>query len=81
MFMFQEAAAASAEVAKNTNALLGAGIVTFNIGSGRNLTIPSSITNNGGGTGNLTKTGAGTLTLSGSSNYTGNTTVDQGRCT
>jgi len=26
MFMFQEAAAASAEVAKNTNALLGAGL-------------------------------------------------------
>ena len=50
------------------------GVTTFNVESGKTTTIPSVIS----GVGALTKTGEGTLTLSGANTYTGNTTVEGG---
>jgi autotransporter-associated beta strand protein len=57
---------------------LGAANRTFNIGNAsfaHDLTISAPISSSGGG---LTKTGAGTLALSGASTYTGPTTVSAG---
>ena len=53
------------------------GVTTFNADSGKTITIPSDIT----GVGALTKTGAGTLTLSNAPAYTGSTTVSAGTLT
>src|SRR5262249_27222021 len=60
---------------------LGSGAVTLNANptltiADRSLTVAGAISN---GTGNtFTKVGAGTLALSGSSSYTGGTTINQG---
>ena len=50
------------------------GVTTFNVESDKTIAIPSVIS----GVGALTKTGPGTLTLSGANTYTGNTTVEGG---
>ncbi|MEO6477244.1 autotransporter-associated beta strand repeat-containing protein [Luteolibacter sp.] len=56
----------------------GQGDGTFNVTSGE-LTYGGIITSNtGSGTGNLVKTGSGTLTLNGANTYTGNTTISAG---
>jgi autotransporter-associated beta strand protein len=60
-------------IAGNTLNLSGA--LTINNGTGDALTISSIIA---GGSGNLVKTGAGTLTLSGTNTYSGTTTVSGG---
>ncbi len=58
----------------NSGVTLGTGGGTFLINSGVSLVIANPIT----GTGNLVKSGSGTLTLSGSNSYTGTTTVNAG---
>lgn len=63
----------SLTIAGNTLNLSGA--LTVNNGSGDSLTISSIIA---GGSGSVAKTGAGTLSLSGSNTYTGSTTVSAG---
>ncbi|TRW91231.1 DUF4347 domain-containing protein [Candidatus Methylobacter oryzae] len=63
----------SLTIAGNTLNLSGA--LTVNNGSGDSLTISSIIA---GGLGSVAKTGAGTLSLSGSNTYTGSTTVSAG---
>ena len=50
---------------------------TFDIDANKTITIASTIT----GSGNLKKIGAGTLTLSGSNNYSGTTTITSGTLT
>ncbi|MGB8166722.1 MAG: autotransporter-associated beta strand repeat-containing protein, partial [Chthoniobacteraceae bacterium] len=72
----------AATIANNGNAMntLGANnvetIVTINGSTPANaLTISANI---GGGTGSLTKAGAGTLVISGSNSYTGNTVINEG---
>ncbi|WP_330931166.1 beta strand repeat-containing protein, partial [Synoicihabitans lomoniglobus] len=50
--------------------------VDFNVGT--NSTISGVIANGGTGAGNLTKTGPGSLTLSGANTYTGTTTISDG---
>ncbi len=50
------------------------GVTTFNAGKGKTITISDAM----GGVGALTKTGAGTLTLSGNNTYTGTTTIKEG---
>lgn len=54
------------------------GGVTFD-SQGFNLTIPEALPNNGTGTGGLTKTGSGTLTLTGANSYSGPTVVSAGK--
>ncbi len=57
----------------------GSGTGTLDMASGKNLTYSGIIANNGGGAGGLTKTGAGTLILSGNHNtYTGPTNLNGG---
>ncbi len=53
---------------------LGASAGSVSVGSGLAVSLSSAI----GGTGALTKTGSGTLTLSGGNNYSGTTTVSAG---
>lgn len=63
-----------------TTGTIGSGAVTnnsalvLNYGTGATVTLPNVID----GTGTVTKQGTGTATLTGSSPYTGNTTIEQG---
>lgn len=56
----------------------GSGGGTIDVASGQTLAYAGVAANNGGGTGSLTKTGNGTLALSGPNAYTGPTTVSSG---
>jgi len=56
----------------------GAGAVTLTVGGDGTSTAYAGAIQNGSGTVSLVKTGAGTQTLSGSSSYTGTTTVNGG---
>ena len=56
----------------------GSGGGTIDVAAGQTLTCTGVLANNGSGTGSLTKTDAGTLTLSGSNIYTNGTTLDGG---
>jgi autotransporter-associated beta strand protein len=56
----------------------GAGGGTIDVTGGSVLTYTGVIANNGGGTGGLTKAGAGTLSLSGAHTYSGDTAVTAG---
>ena len=61
----------------NTNSGGSAGTLTFNIADGtdaRDLTVSTTISNGGG----ITKTGAGTLSLTGANSYTGDTNINGG---
>ncbi len=61
-----------------TGASSTANLTTYNIGAtGNDMTFAGAITNNMGATG-IAKVGAGTLTLTGASNYTGATAVNVG---
>jgi autotransporter-associated beta strand protein len=51
---------------------------TFNVDSAARLAVSGLISNGTNGSRNLTKTGLGTLELSGQNSYTGNTAVNQG---
>jgi len=55
-----------------------AGAGTIDVASATTLTYGGAIANNGGGSGGLTKTGGGTLALTGTSCFTGTTTVAAG---
>ena len=57
---------------------IGLGSATFNVDNTKELTVTGSLYNVASGTGSLTKTGGGSLILTGASTYTGPTTVSQG---
>lgn len=57
----------------------GSGSGTINVASGKTNTYGGIIADNGSGTGSFTKSGVGTLVLSGASTYSGSTTVGAGR--
>lgn len=77
--VLRPATASSTYMSGLTNAYVQAGGATFNVASGRNITISQALladgTSPGGG---LTKQGVGTLTLTGTSSYTGATSVNAG---
>ncbi len=56
----------------------GSGSGILDVASGQTLTYGGVIADNGGGTGDLLKTGAGTLLLTGANTYTGLTTINGG---
>ena len=64
-----------------THAYLTANGVNFNVATGKDITVAQVLENNTGATGTLTKTGVGTLTLSGANTYTGTTTISAGTLT
>ena len=57
---------------------IGLGAATVNVDATKALTVTGSLNNLQFGTGSLTKTGAGSLILTGASTYTGPTTVNAG---
>ena len=61
--------------------LVGAGVGTVDVGSGKTLTFGGVIGDKSGETGILAKTGLGTLTLSGANGYTGTTQIKNGALT
>jgi autotransporter-associated beta strand protein len=63
-------------VDSTNQAYVGAGGANFDT-NGKNITVGVNLVNDGGGS--ITKLGAGTLTLTGSSNYSGGTFVDEGK--
>jgi autotransporter-associated beta strand protein len=77
--VLRPAAASASYMGGLTNAFVQAGGATFNVASGRDITISQALvadgTSAGGG---LTKSGSGTLTLSASNSYTGGTQINQG---
>lgn len=56
----------------------GAQVVTLSPGSGETFTLGSALTNTGGNTNSLVKTGLGKVLLAGPTTYTGSTTVSGG---
>lgn len=56
----------------------GSGGVTFDVDTNQTVTFNGVIANNGGGTGSLTKTSHGSLTLGGANTYSGSTLVGAG---
>ncbi len=54
------------------------GTLTVDVSSGDTLTVSSAIANDGGSTGILSKTGAGTLILAGTNSFSGGTTIAAG---
>jgi filamentous hemagglutinin family protein len=71
-------ATADITLSSNRGISLGASGGSFSVDSTRTLTYGGIIANVGGATGTLTKTGAGTLVLSGANSYTGITTITAG---
>ena len=57
----------------------GSGTGTIDVASGQTLTFAGLVADHDAGTGSLVKTGAGTLSLSGSNTYSGNTLVNAGK--
>ncbi len=74
------AAASPAYLGGLTHAYLTANGVNFNVGTGTNITVSQAFQDKTTG-GTLTKSGLGTLSLSGASTYTGVTTVKAGELT
>lgn len=67
----------TARVAQSA-AVSGAQVVTLSPGTGETFTLGSALTNTGGNTNSLVKTGLGTASLAGPTTYTGSTTVSGG---
>src|SRR5581483_992237 len=70
---------ASTGTGSNAKVQSSTGTGTLVVGNNDASSTFGGILQNGAGTLALTKTGAGTLTLSGANTYTGNTTVNQGK--
>ena len=60
------------------NAYLTANGVNFNVGRGNDITVGQVLQNAASQAGKLTKTGVGTLTLTGANTYSGKTTINAG---
>lgn len=72
------ASGSDTSASSNRGFQIGSGNGTIDLSSGRNVTLLGNITDVAGQHGMLTKTGAGTLTLSGANSYSGSTTVQGG---
>jgi len=62
-----------------THAYLTANGASFDVASGKDITVAQMLEDNPGSTGSLTKSGVGALTLNAANTYTGNTTVTAGQ--